>query len=66
MKEGVTDIPSRIPDSIQAVINGRIDALPIPEQMVLKIGSVLGKIFHKAPLESLLLSEGISTTDLDR
>lgn len=40
-----------LPDSIQAVLAARIDALPLPEKRVLQEASVIGRVFWEAPLE---------------
>jgi len=40
-----------LPDSIQAVLAARIDALPTAEKRVLQEASVIGRVFWEAPVE---------------
>ncbi|HEX7172715.1 MAG TPA: adenylate/guanylate cyclase domain-containing protein, partial [Candidatus Limnocylindria bacterium] len=40
-----------LPDSIQAVLAARIDALPVAEKRVLQEASVIGRVFWEAPVE---------------
>ncbi|MGH3065853.1 MAG: ATP-binding protein, partial [Gaiellaceae bacterium] len=44
---------ARVPDSLQAIVAARIDALPADEKTLLQAASVLGKVFWTSALEAL-------------
>ena len=49
---------ARIPDSLQAIVAARIDALPAEEKSVLQVAAVLGKVFWTGALEALDVRSG--------
>ncbi len=57
-----------IPDSIQALLAARIDALPETERRVLREASVIGRVFWDAPLVGAVAPDAIDAplTELER
>ncbi|MGH3128200.1 MAG: AAA family ATPase [Gaiellaceae bacterium] len=49
---------ARVPDSLQAIVAARIDALRLDEKSLLQVASVLGKVFWTGGLEALGVSNG--------
>ena len=47
------DARARIPETLQALIAARIDALPAPEKALLRRAAVIGRLFWHGALESL-------------
>lgn len=51
LREGITDMSTLVvPDTLQDVITGRVDRLPPPLQLTLKVASVLGESFLQQTL----------------
>ena len=44
---------ARVPESLQAIVAARIDALPAEEKSVLQVAAVLGKVFWTGALDAL-------------
>ncbi len=63
LRRGLHDI--RIPDSIQDVVLNRIDLLPELEKLIVKVASVIGRIFSLDAVHELL-PEGIELEETKR
>lgn len=55
--------PDQLPDSLESLLNGQIDALPVGERAVLRYASVLGKSFTEADLRALLIDQQIPSDE---
>jgi class 3 adenylate cyclase/tetratricopeptide (TPR) repeat protein len=54
LTEGRTDLSAiNLPDTVQGVITSRIDRLPPPQQLTLKVASVIGRTFAYPALHSI-------------
>lgn len=49
---------ARVPDSLQAIVAARIDALPVDEKSLLQVAAMLGKVFWTGGLETLGVQAG--------
>ena len=54
-------LPSRIPDTLQALIAARIDQLPTAEKALLHRASVIGRIFWHGAIASIARPTSTST-----
>jgi class 3 adenylate cyclase/tetratricopeptide (TPR) repeat protein len=53
LEEGGDGVPSRIPDTLQALIAARIDRLPLEHKTVLRRAAVVGRVFWEGAIVDL-------------
>jgi class 3 adenylate cyclase/tetratricopeptide (TPR) repeat protein len=53
LEEGADGVPSRIPDTLQALIAARIDRLPLEHKTVLRRAAVVGRVFWEGAIVEL-------------
>jgi class 3 adenylate cyclase len=67
MADMLADAPltTELPPSVSAILRARIDALPGPERLVLRMSATCGRHFEHAQLAAIGAAHGPSLADLD-